>query len=454
MTELLDLCYDVLIRILEEIRPEDLAACAQTSKGLHEFVTNNTRLYKLQYLRNFDDPRRRQGGGGEPDWVGELQRLVRCQKILESANNDVKHDEFEFVTTTVDQLIASGSTDEAGTSQNRELLARLFQQIQQNHDAFMCRSSLFGRVGRWSQKAVEDTEGRQRSARLHCLFGIPATNAGRRVLQAHSHARSRVYDLRNYTRKTAWGPFRDDGSMRVDWEMLESLMIVLSYNSGLCCRRFLHRFRPPWSEALEGVMPEDPPKLLVEPDLPLQLRDPYDISGLWSRIVCFLDYNDLHDFNFGAAALALPSHELRAPLNVEEATRHIIMNLKVTAIREPGQFDNPELPVVEFTGQSRSVDVHWDPNANSKIRGSVSLTPDRQVRWQTISVFYSGEERWRSEGVQVGGVRSKRGVVGTWFDKDYDPHGPAGPTAFWKICGGNACNLGEEDSEEDGNWHL
>jgi len=35
--------------------------------------------------------------------------------------------------------------------------------------------------------------------------------------------------------------------------------------------------------------------------------------------------------------------------------------------------------------------------------------------------------------VQIGGVRSARGVIGNWFDKDYDPHGPCGPTAFWKI---------------------
>ena len=52
---------------------------------------------------------------------------------------------------------------------------------------------------------------------------------------------------------------------------------------------------------------------------------------------------------------------------------------------------------------------------------------------QSADSAYSGEERWRSEGVQVGGVRSKRGVVGTWFDKDYDVHGPVGPTAFWKL---------------------
>lgn len=53
MTELLDLCYDVLIRILEEINPSDLAACAATSSGFHEFIKRNKRLYKAHYLQNF-----------------------------------------------------------------------------------------------------------------------------------------------------------------------------------------------------------------------------------------------------------------------------------------------------------------------------------------------------------------------------------------------------------------
>jgi len=29
----------------------------------------------------------------------------------------------------------------------------------------------------------------------------------------------------------------------------------------------------------------------------------------------------------------------------------------------------------------------------------------------------SSEERWQSDGIQVGGVRSARGVLGYWFDK-------------------------------------
>jgi hypothetical protein len=53
MAELLDLCYDVLIRILEELHPADLAACAQTSKGFNEFLKKNKPLYKTLYLKHF-----------------------------------------------------------------------------------------------------------------------------------------------------------------------------------------------------------------------------------------------------------------------------------------------------------------------------------------------------------------------------------------------------------------
>jgi len=60
------------------------------------------------------------------------------------------------------------------------------------------------------------------------------------------------------------------------------------------------------------------------------------------------------------------------------------------------------------------------------------MTPHGEVRWTTYSVF-QGEERWKSEGIQVGGPGSARGVIGNWFEKDYDAHGPAGPTAFWKV---------------------
>ncbi|UPX20517.1 uncharacterized protein EKO05_0010746 [Ascochyta rabiei] len=451
MTELLDLCYDVLIRILEEVDAPDLAACAQTSVGFKEFIDKNTRLFKAHYLKIFDDPRRRPADP-DSDWVSELQNAIRCQKILESADNDLKRKEFDFVTTTTLSLIATASTDELGVSYNQQVLAELFDSITQNRDAFMCRSSLYSRAGTDYQKPADNEQGRQSSAKLQCLFGITSTSGGRRSLSTHPYARSNVYDLRNYTDKTQWGPYRDDGSMRADWEMIESIMIVLGYSSGLCCRRFLAKFRPPWANPFEGVVPERakimpayPTTLPMELDVPLTLKDPYNVSGVWSRIVCFLDYNDLYHYNFDEDALRWPSDEPREPITAEEAIRHIMMDIRVTKVEPAGQLDNSALPVVHFGGRSRSVEASWDPNANSGIRGSVRLTPEGEVRWQTISVFYGGEERWRSDGIQVGGLRSQRGVIGTWFDKDFDPHGPAGPTAFWKI---SDRNLDDEDEDE------
>ena len=43
----------MLIRILEEVDPPDLAACAQTSVGFAEFIKKNIRLYKAHYLKTF-----------------------------------------------------------------------------------------------------------------------------------------------------------------------------------------------------------------------------------------------------------------------------------------------------------------------------------------------------------------------------------------------------------------
>jgi hypothetical protein len=48
------------------------------------------------------------------------------------------------------------------------------------------------------------------------------------------------------------------------------------------------------------------------------------------------------------------------------------------------------------------------------------MTPEGEVRWTTYSIF-SGQERWKSEGIQIGGRRSAKGVVGNWFEKYANP---------------------------------
>jgi hypothetical protein len=122
------------------------------------------------------------------------------------------------------------------------------------------------------------------------------------------------------------------------------------------------------------------------------------------------------------------------------------MEIEADSISEPGEDDGKDLPVVHFKGISRSLHSHYDANANSNIKGTVRTTKEGEVRWMSVSV-YQGEERWRSEGIQVGGIRSSRGVLGHWFDKDYDPRGPAGPTAFRKIS--NEIEDGPKDDADD-----
>lgn len=191
------------------------------------------------------------------------------------------------MASTIEGLIATGN--EVHEDSLNRLQLKVWFDNTQNLDAVMYRSSLYERAGTESQQMADTEEEQQLSAKLHCLYGTPGSTLGRRSLSTHPYARSKVYDLRNYTDNTKWGPFREDGSMRVDWEMVESIMIVLAYNSSLCCRRNVPRFQPLWSGPFEGVVKDSTcPKyewsIPMEPEIPIEMRDPYNISGLWSRV--------------------------------------------------------------------------------------------------------------------------------------------------------------------------
>lgn len=88
--------------------------------------------------------------------------------------------------------------------------------------------------------------------------------------------------------------------------------------------------------------------------------------------MCFLDYNDFFAYNFTVGDL-IPEDAPRPPLNVEEATRMIVMRVHVTRIEPPGPDDGQALPVVHFEGVSQSLDDTWDDNAASDLRGMCSI---------------------------------------------------------------------------------
>lgn len=162
------------------------------------------------------------------------------------------------------------------------------------HD-LICGSTLFALANgnpiprsRTGSTKAEDLA--QLSAKLHCLFGISVHITGElEPISIHPYARARVYDLRRYTRDTFWGPFKDDGSVDVDWEKMEAIMIVLDYNHLKFCHRTQSPLEPSWKTPFHGASPYSyvPAKHVgyaVEEPTELELKDPYNITGTWMRV--------------------------------------------------------------------------------------------------------------------------------------------------------------------------
>lgn len=416
---------------------------------------------------------------------------MALQKILDTPNLEVKvsvysselrlqranilqRQELAVVARTVDNLIRTANKIHH-KSRNTQWLAKHFGHDSgdsKNIDTLLTSSTLFRLAGHpklhYPAKTAAD---RRLSAKLHVMWGIPINfrespdsygdDDSDDMFMTHCCGRARVYDLRTYTEETMWGPFLDDGSGFVDWEKVEAIFVVLGFNLEQLSDRTQRsggiQFPRMWNRPFHGVTPgsyetptEEPLTGMVPRPLSSVINeDPYNVTGTWmrvrlssstqsgslanfrSQVVCFLDYSDFSDFNFAHSNIDdLP--DPREPLETDEATRMIAMSLTAVKITPPEPEDGQALPVVHFEGMSESMHQVFDLNANSRIRGTVRMTKEGEVRWTSFSVFH-GEERWRSEGVQIGGARSRRGVVGTWFDKDYSSEGPAGPTAFWKI---------------------
>lgn len=102
----------------------------------------------------------------------------------------------------------------------------------------------------------------------------------------------------------------DDGSLRADWEKVESLMIVLGYNLqmfGERCPIPASKSLMVWHSPFEGVTPNSytpmprfadtmdknlkaeltflhGTSIIQEPEPPLDAMDPYGVTGTWRRV--------------------------------------------------------------------------------------------------------------------------------------------------------------------------
>lgn len=383
MAQFLELSHELLHCIFIEVSPSDLAALSASCRSLHSYIRNNRLLHKDLYVRHYDEP------SEDTEWEAALHEVVKLEKLFDCPVRQTKKENLAFAAAGIERLVNTASKDHE-ESRNIEILNAAFHDTD-NIDTFLCSSSLFDRAGNELQTPAETEELRQASAKLHCLYGVPIdvlpsartftsllltqltgvtggsatitlttsntgttarrssegneppssfTRSNTRPLLTHTFARSKVYDLREYSEGSLWGPFLADGSQRVDWEKVEAIMIVLGFNLRKFADRSGGRFPRVWEDPFVGATSGSyhaPPRIEtpseedheeeeeMEPEmkrvrdlaLDLDSRDPYGVSGSWMRVVCFLDYNDLYAFNFTER---IPEDQRREPIDTEEGT--------------------------------------------------------------------------------------------------------------------------------------
>ncbi|KAE9380115.1 hypothetical protein N431DRAFT_323198 [Stipitochalara longipes BDJ] len=455
---------EIVHNILKYVDPIDLARVAGTCRMLRRSIAQDRLLCKEVWCLHLDEPKSASGIKNF-DFEHELHEFVRVQSILTNDRSSVedKVARLPTISSFTTRLLQAAAPKD---SKNMKIMRQWFddkrdKDKRDNIEAFLCQSTTYTRALLRPAASPPSFTSRQASAKLHVQYGTPIFHPRRgKFSEIYPYAVSMVYDLRNYKEESLWGPYLTDGRAGVDWEKMEAVMIVLGWNlrvfteqreGGVFGPRSV--WREPWVGASPGSYEGISGKgSQIPPQVESGVVDPYGIQGTWMRVVCFLeiDFHDLFAYNFTSED-ELPSSSPRPPLNTTEAIRLISMELRAVRTEAPGPDDGQELPVVYFEGTAKSMHTQWDPNANSRVRGSVRLTREGEVRWRSVSV-YGGEERWASEGIQVGGLKSSRGVLGHWFDKDHDVHGPAGPTAFWKVNDHLDDGADFDSEEEDDDW--
>ncbi|TLS28254.1 hypothetical protein PpBr36_01288 [Pyricularia pennisetigena] len=470
---------EILHNVLCFVCPSDLAHVSRTNKQLNSFVENNGPLWRGIYLRLLDDPSE-SAAGADLDWQQELQDFVRLTRVCNKSWREkcprlthFKARELRFVHDVVVRLLKRSScTDRTiikrprnavtcSPSRNTALLAQIFED-ESTRRAFLCQSFIWQRArGRVKYFVRPPRPEHQMSAKLHCLYGVPQlavamvgkelaeeTSTGQ-MPEAEDHegiflyALAKVYDLRDFHPHATWGPFLGDDSGRVDWERLEAIMIVIKRGiarMGLEKEHLL--FDLCWNRPFDGAWKNSyiPMPLTRPADDDLDKDDPFGVSGTYLRVICFLDYGDFFNFNFHNGVVEhtgeLVTNDMPRPIALAgEAARLMMMKIHVTKIEKLEGRDEDkgsDAVVVHFSGFTELLHGFGSQNLSSTIKGNVRLTPDGEVRWSTISVF-AGQERWSSEGIQIGGPKSAKCIIGNWFDIHHDPTGPVGPSAFWKI---------------------
>ncbi|KAH9924355.1 uncharacterized protein BXZ73DRAFT_91336 [Epithele typhae] len=381
MATIADLPVELIEDIVLLLDPLDVSRFVQTCSAYHLLLYSNSGEHlwrELYLLQPFDDPRQCLTPLGRPlprlDWKDLLQRVMRTRTILANVNL-CKPEERTTVLQTLVDMVSN------------------------------CVPSFIGEPSRnhaWVALMIP----------AHLLRPYPRDFAKEEI----TRSRAFVYAMRNYKYDNDFGPFRMDSTGRVDWVHIRALHHVISMH--------IVPSTEETSQAIFTVFPMSMPwtQSVIPDGLELLQQDDWaGVGGTWHCSFAFMDHQELLLYNASNAYDEMPlDTSIFDDPNFTEVYRTFPIEMRVLGTEiDP---DHPGFPRIQFGG---SVEGH------SIMVGHVRLTPDNQIRWR----FTSGEQGnaiWSSEGIQVGNVRSKFGILGAWTTVLHDSEDPVGPFWLWK----------------------
>jgi hypothetical protein len=459
--KILSLPQELLGHILGFLSPTDITRFGRASKASNHFVNqSNQILWKSAFLHLFDDPndawsavpgKLESAKVSEWDWYRELKRRLQALKAAgtyyrDQNNHDRAEEYVEAILSIIDTAkftptpydITHGRLpleDDRYLSRNLQLLPNDMENDGLEslvHDTWTQSVPTYAgsdgnpwnspsrpvtRSMTWSDPGKHRPES---ASRLHVLYGL--TRRERVENRARGFARRKVYDWSLSGPDNDYGPFKRDGSGRVDWSLLEGIHSVIARNFALVVEGQI--------AVPQGFCFSIPHRTLADPTVP---EDWARVTGQWLGTYSFLDYADLLAFNTWDSQFG-PSPTLDDEPEACGDVMRLELKLDKTISSDPRLHTSlpisADLPQLFFSGLSKAHTGMHRPSIG--VRGSAMLMAgNREVRWRFI-IAYGGQDQWQLEGVQPGGVRSG-GVFGLWSQCDHEPNGPVGPFCYYPV---------------------
>ncbi|KAJ3907882.1 hypothetical protein F5879DRAFT_986063 [Lentinula edodes] len=425
MGKFCDLPVEIIEEILLQCDPIEVGIISCCSRLFYDLVYNSPgdssqHIWRALYLAQpFDDPTRCVSQNGRPrvgqfDWRSELQAIIRARTVLEDVSICKPHERIQVLKTLLNMVCWVPPLGSYG-----DIIENLSQNLL--WVTAVTRGGVFldpGKIGLPSDDPELAEEEAQLRARLHTTIGLtPADYKPASRLAARAY----IYNMRHYNWSNEFGPFlpsstEGSGVGKVNWVHMKHIhhsmtmhMLELADDAGF--EVVIYPLSFPYTQ------------IIIPEGIDLDQEDDWaGVNGVWTVSFCFVDHALLLRYNNIPNSEPGPFREslLTGP-GFQEMFRSMKVNLQVTNVKEDP--NHPGRPRIYFLG------AITDPSpSTSTINGYVCMTDDDQIRWHFVS-GEQGQAIWSSEGVQVGGIRSSYGVLGSWTTIFHDDDDPVGP--FW-----------------------